>query len=102
MEKDKQTTSYAICAFCKRTMAPGCGCDVAQIESDDVRYERIKVGDPNDTFHDMDGEVTCHDCNARKGQYHHVGCACDRCPICHDQFFICRCVPHAYINTYAD
>lgn len=101
MKKD-QATHYAICAFCKQRMAPGHGCEITHLEFDDERYPRIKVGDEGDTFHDMDEEIVCHDCNAKKGEYHHVGCAQDRCPLCRGQFFLCGCVPYAYINPSAD
>ncbi|MGE0190849.1 MAG: hypothetical protein AB7T63_02300 [Planctomycetota bacterium] len=35
--------------------------------------------------------IPCHDCVARKGQYHVPGCDMERCPACRDQAFLCGC-----------
>ena len=93
MEKDSKPTSYAICNVCKRRMAPGHGCTVTHFKLDDQYHSRIKAGDADDYFPDMGEDSHCHDCNAGKGQYHHVGCDSERCPICRGQFFLCNCVP---------
>lgn len=78
------------------------GAKYRTLNKDDQHYSRIKVGDPDDLIPDMGRDDHCRDCNARTGQYHHVGCALERCPICREQFFLCGCVPHAYINTITD
>jgi hypothetical protein len=33
----------------------------------------------------------CHDCNAARGQYHHLGCDMERCPACKGQIISCGC-----------
>jgi hypothetical protein len=34
----------------------------------------------------------CHDCNAKRGEYHHPGCDMERCPRCHGQLISCGCL----------
>jgi len=33
----------------------------------------------------------CHDCNAKEGQYHELGCDMERCPFCGGQLISCDC-----------
>jgi len=93
MENDNQTTSYAMCNVCKQTMAPGNGCDILYLKIDGHNCNRIRVGDNDDI---IPVKTTCHDCNAGKDQYHHLGCAQERCPSCREQFFLCNCVPTVF------
>jgi hypothetical protein len=33
----------------------------------------------------------CVDCGVMPGRFHHAGCDVQRCPLCHDQMFLCNC-----------
>ncbi|MDR0531395.1 MAG: hypothetical protein LBG83_04950 [Oscillospiraceae bacterium] len=90
MEKE----SYAMCNICKHTMAPECGCSLARYKAEGKFYDRIRVGSREDIIPET---MLCRDCNAGIGQYHHLGCAQERCPMCREQFFLCDCIPDAYI-----
>ena len=94
MEKKEQKEYFAICNVCKSEMRPNCGCDIAKFRLGDRRYERIRTGYKDDI---IPGTTICRDCNAGAGQYHHLGCAQERCPNCLQQFFLCHCLPDAYI-----
>lgn len=51
-------------------------------EIDGVTYRRIP----------HDGEYgNCHDCSAKKGELHVVGCDMERCPKCGGQSISCEC-----------
>lgn len=36
-------------------------------------------------------KVTCHDCEAKPGEYHDMGCDVERCPDCGGQMIGCYC-----------
>jgi len=83
---------YAICPICVQEMCPGYGCTKETIiDKDGYMYRRIKAGDARDMLPDMKEGQFCHDCNVTKGQYHHLGCDMETCPVCRDQLFICGC-----------
>ena len=87
----KKDCEFATCEYCDQQMAPGNGCGMKFICIEDKLYERIKAGDDLDFLPDMDKDEVCHDCNVKAGQYHHLGCDAERCPICYDQLFMCDC-----------
>jgi hypothetical protein len=82
----------AICAICIQPMMPKNGCTLSHLFINKKRYERIKAGDSLDYPSTFRGGSVCHDCGVGDGQYHHLGCDSERCPVCHDQLFLCDCV----------
>jgi hypothetical protein len=70
--------------MCNKKMMPSRGCKVREIIINGKMHERIKVGD------DEAGDV-CPNCNAGAGQYHHFGCAMERCPACGKKLINCGC-----------
>jgi len=92
MEQNQEDGTYAACSECGQEMRPGQGCTSYTIaDKDGCMNYRIKAGDEIDILPEMaDGEF-CHDCNATRGQYHHLGCDMERCPICWEQLISCGC-----------
>lgn len=39
-----------------------------------------------------DENKRCHDCNVKRGGYHHPGCDMERCPRCQGQLISCGCL----------
>lgn len=52
-------------------------------------YKRIRFGDEEQDWGANRG--LCHDCAARKGQFHVYGCDVERCPMCKGQLISCSC-----------
>ena len=61
-----------------------------------TRYPRIRYGEENEDWGAERGEL-CHDCGARVGQYHALGCDVERCPICDEQALCCE---HDWFSSY--
>jgi hypothetical protein len=81
----------AVCPVCKGNMLTADGCKPSVLVCDGNRYERIKVGRTKD-FYENDGtSAQCTDCGAKYDHYHHRGCDCEYCPICHKQLLFCGC-----------
>lgn len=81
----------AKCNYCGKDYLKDDGCDAFPIEFNGKIYERVKVGDPGDFYEDASADTRCGDCGAKVGHYHHVGCDCERCPVCGLQFISCDC-----------
>ena len=81
------------CFACLQDMneADGCVSDRKIIIEGSV-YDPIRYGDG---YHwdesEIDPEGRCHDCGARVGEIHHLGCDMEECPNCGGQYFICPC-----------
>lgn len=83
----------AKCKYCGKVMLECDGCDESTlIMNNGEEYDRIPVGDEDDFYNYVDDEdLRCHDCNALYGHYHHSGCDCETCPVCHEQLLSCDC-----------
>ncbi|MCL2124198.1 MAG: hypothetical protein FWH34_08895 [Desulfovibrionaceae bacterium] len=88
---EQNQPQYAACDICKQEMKPGNDCTLAAVTCGGKVYPRIKTGDKDDFLPNVAERKYCHDCNSAVGQYHHLGCDSERCPICRGQMFICDC-----------
>ncbi len=77
----------AICKMCDQDMMVADGCLETYFTWNERIYQRFKVGEPPDWSEDR-----CHDCGAKDGKYHHIGCDTERCPICKGQMLGCSCL----------
>ncbi len=77
-------------------MAPTDRDDAAARETDEIRlilgkpYRRIRYQQERG-FSGMLRRAECHDCGARAGELHMVGCEVEECPSCHRQAISCGC-----------
>ena len=53
-----------------------------------LEFDRIKYGSETHKWHSN----PCHDCGARKGEYHVPGCDAEECPSCRTQLISCGCL----------
>ena len=72
----------AICEACNREMLTADGCGMSHVTINGKLYERIKGGS---------WYGRCHDCGAKRNQYHHSGCDAEICPACGGQLISCDC-----------
>ena len=80
----------AICKLCKREMKTAHGCVCHNYVHDGKAVAAIKYGSEDYDFPVSKNSV-CHDCNARPGEYHHIGCDMEQCPVCGGQLLSCEC-----------
>lgn len=78
----------AICEWCKQEMSTANGC-VGIVTIMGRLITPIRYG--NETRNQYSGE-RCHDCNVKRGRYHHPGCDVEECPGCHGQLISCGCL----------
>ena len=91
--EDDSIPSYARCRSCFNDMRTANGCQPFVYSAGGKKYTRIKVGDIGDMFgeDDYNADFRCTDCGALFGYAHHVGCYCERCPVCNGQMRSCGC-----------
>lgn len=81
----------AICRICGQEMKVAKGCLASHLIHKGTPYERIKfMGTGGEGKADSPGS-RCPDCDAQIGQYHHMGCDLEICPICGGQLLSCKC-----------
>lgn len=66
----------APCRACGQRMLKADGCTWTHVKCGSRYYRRIKYGEDGMAYDD----ARCHDCGAKPGHYHHVGCDAERCP----------------------
>jgi len=70
----------ATCIDCNLEMTTADGCTLSELKIDGEVFARRSCE-----------RRRCHDCNARPGRFHHLGCDLERCPRCGDQLITCGC-----------
>ena len=76
-----------VCELCKGQMLKADGCTWPGIYCKGKYYKRIRYGDERRHWRDE----RCHDCGAKRGQYHHANCDVEQCPVCGGQLISCGC-----------
>lgn len=77
------------CPVCGSTIWHTVSCRKRTLPINGKIYQRIKMGDPKDYYHDKENQV-CEDCGVSKGRWHHYGCKKERCPICGKPLYKCE------------
>lgn len=63
---------------------------ITRVAIGDRIFSRIVYGaEPN--LAGLNLKERCHDCAARLGELHVIGCDTERCPLCSDQAAFCAC-----------
>jgi hypothetical protein len=75
-----------MCLDCEQEMTTARGCTVGRVRIGPRTVARAR-------FRDCCGQRggRCHDCGAMPGGFHHLGCDCERCPLCRGQLITCGC-----------
>jgi len=83
----------AICKYCNQDMREADGCVKMPVTLKDGRkLDPIPYGNESEDYSGgRRNPPTCHDCAAKIGQYHHVGCDWEQCPSCSGQLLSCEC-----------
>jgi hypothetical protein len=70
----------ATCIDCNLEMTTADGCTLAELKIDGEVFVRRRCE-----------RRRCHDCAAKPGRLHHLGCDVERCPCCGGQLITCGC-----------
>jgi hypothetical protein len=69
------------------------GCKPIPIRMKDGKeLQPIPYGSETPNYYDGTNPEHCHDCNAKIGGYHHIGCDWEECPNCESQLLSCGCI----------
>jgi hypothetical protein len=80
-------TKYAICQDCKKEMVKFGFCNFKYIVDDKgTIFQRVRFDEAREL-----PRGPCHDCNCKKGAFHHHGCDMEECPKCGGQLISCDC-----------
>lgn len=82
----------AICNWCEKEMSGNEGADSC-IANNFVLFpdgEKLLPIPYDPDYGDEDQR--CHDCNIKRGGFHHPGCDMERCPKCFCQLISCGCL----------
>lgn len=89
---DKGKTNRPAYCQCGEQMNPSVACEcvylaVATGNGGEQTVERLRKDNPG----------LCPDCNVADGQYHHIHCQHEQCPVCGGQLISCNCTIGYYV-----
>lgn len=86
---DHKTTKDIKCPVCGSTVWRTVSCRKRTLPINGKRYQRIKMGDPKDYYHNKENKI-CEECGVSHGRWHHYGCHKEACPICGKPLYKCQ------------
>jgi hypothetical protein len=88
----------AVCEICHQEMHDADGCVRKPLHMEEGDFEPVRFGNETDPrWKEYAAKVArCGDCDAKPGNYHHLGCDIEECPRCAGQLISCEC------NDYPD
>jgi len=98
----KAKKKFATCEQCKREMKPGSTCNKTMFAEPNTGKVKpaARVGEHPHDMNTHGDNASCHDCNAKRGGFHHSGCDNERCPHCGGQAIGCMC-DDKWLNEWA-
>lgn len=82
---------YVACDGCGQTMRPGAGCSREFLTINGESMRRVPAMGALTWNGEAWDATPCHDCNVVPGQFHHLGCDVESCPMCGHQLISCDC-----------